>query len=113
MPEFSAATFALKPKTVTQTPVKTDYGYHIIYLEAFRLVPPPKLEEVREQLVNDYMQAAANQIIEACAARSKIELFTMDGKPVEVQAAPAKIEPRLDCFTIQRYQWERLKHYLP
>lgn len=32
VPEFSKAAFELKPGTYTKTPVKTEFGYHIIYL---------------------------------------------------------------------------------
>lgn len=32
VPEFGDAVFALAPGTYTKTPVKTDYGYHVIYL---------------------------------------------------------------------------------
>ncbi|PAF45025.1 peptidylprolyl isomerase [Helicobacter sp. 11S02596-1] len=32
VPEFSKAAFDLKPGTYTKTPVKTEFGYHIIYL---------------------------------------------------------------------------------
>ncbi|PAF49797.1 peptidylprolyl isomerase [Helicobacter sp. 12S02232-10] len=31
-PEFAKATFDLKPGTYTKTPIKTQFGYHIIYL---------------------------------------------------------------------------------
>ena len=32
MPEFGDAVFALKEGSYTLEPVKTDYGYHVIYL---------------------------------------------------------------------------------
>ncbi|CBG40269.1 peptidylprolyl isomerase [Helicobacter mustelae] len=32
VPEFGDAVFALSPNTYTKTPVKTQYGYHVVYL---------------------------------------------------------------------------------
>ncbi|MCX8501035.1 MAG: peptidylprolyl isomerase, partial [Alphaproteobacteria bacterium] len=90
VPEFSAAAFALKPKTLSTVPVKTEYGYHIIFLEEIRQAQPPKLEEIKDQLVNDYMQASANRIIDDLRGKSKIELFTIEGKPIEAPAVPQK-----------------------
>lgn len=34
VPSFSKATFDLKEKSYTKTPVKTDFGYHVIYLKS-------------------------------------------------------------------------------
>ena len=33
VPEFASAASSLKKKTYSQTPVKTQFGYHVIYLE--------------------------------------------------------------------------------
>lgn len=51
--EFSKAAFALKPKTYTKTPVQTQFGYHIIYLESIQPKGVAKYEEVKEGLEND------------------------------------------------------------
>ncbi|MDI9408562.1 MAG: peptidylprolyl isomerase [Candidatus Pacebacteria bacterium] len=80
VPEFSTAAFALKPKGFSEKPVKTEYGFHVIYLEEFRTAKPPAFAEVKEQLVNDYMQNAATKLVDDLRAKSKIEVFTLDGK---------------------------------
>jgi parvulin-like peptidyl-prolyl isomerase len=47
VPEFDAAVFSLKEGTITTSPVKTPFGYHVIYLEK-RFVPKKySFEEVR------------------------------------------------------------------
>lgn len=51
--EFSKAAFALKPNTYTKKPVKTDFGYHIIYLKSIQPKGVVKYEDIKPQLEND------------------------------------------------------------
>lgn len=50
VPEFGNALKALKKGEMTDTPVKTQYGYHIIKLEDTRPVKAPSLEEVKPRI---------------------------------------------------------------
>lgn len=47
---FSDAMAALKKGEFTQTPVKSDFGFHVIYLEDIRDAQPPSLAELAPQL---------------------------------------------------------------
>jgi peptidyl-prolyl cis-trans isomerase C len=48
---FAAAVRDLKPGEYTHTPVKTEFGWHIIKLEDTREAAPPAFETVKERLV--------------------------------------------------------------
>jgi peptidyl-prolyl cis-trans isomerase C len=50
VPEFSQAMVKLKKGEMTQEPVKTQFGYHIIKLEDTREAQFPKLDDVKGQL---------------------------------------------------------------
>lgn len=50
VPEFSQAMAKLQKGQTTDTPVKTQFGYHIIKLEDTREIQFPSFEEVRPQL---------------------------------------------------------------
>jgi peptidyl-prolyl cis-trans isomerase C len=50
VPEFSAAVTSLKKGEITQKPVKTQYGWHVIQLEDTREVATPDYEEVKSRL---------------------------------------------------------------
>ena len=56
--EFENAANKMKVNTYSTTPVKTEYGYHIIYKTAQK--DKPKLEEVKEDIIEDL----ANEKIE-------------------------------------------------
>lgn len=51
VPEFSAALTALKKGEMTETPVKTQFGFHIIKLEESREATFPAFDEVKPQLM--------------------------------------------------------------
>jgi peptidyl-prolyl cis-trans isomerase C len=50
VPEFSAAVTSLKKGEITQKPVQTQYGWHVIQLEDTREVAAPDYEEVKSRL---------------------------------------------------------------
>ena len=58
---FSDALTKLKKGEYTKTPVKTDFGYHVIMLEDTRPLTPPPFEQVKPQL----QQRASQQQVEA------------------------------------------------
>lgn len=88
---FADAAFAMKVGEVSSTPVKTEFGYHIIKVEDKRKSSPPPLDEVRAQIVNHIGQQLTAQLIKSLEAKAKIERFDMDGKPLKTAdtAAPA------------------------
>ena len=52
VPPFAEAVQAMEPGSVTDEPVQTRFGWHVIKLEDTREATPPTLEEVRPQIVN-------------------------------------------------------------
>ncbi|APG85604.1 foldase/peptidyl-prolyl cis-trans isomerase [Sinorhizobium americanum CCGM7] len=50
VPEFETAAFALEKGTYTKTPVKTQFGFHVILVEDKRPQAPPALEQVEPQV---------------------------------------------------------------
>jgi peptidyl-prolyl cis-trans isomerase C len=50
VPEFSQAMMALKKGEITQAPVKSQFGYHVIKLEDTRDAKFPEFEEVKPQI---------------------------------------------------------------
>ena len=81
LPEFSAAAFALKPGQITQTPVKTRYGWHVIKLEDRRLSPPPSFEQARDELRQGLIQENLRKVLADARSQVKVERFNIDGSP--------------------------------
>lgn len=51
VPEFSKAAWALESGQITMQPVKTQFGYHVIYLESKTEAAPIPYEEVKEKII--------------------------------------------------------------
>jgi len=50
LPEFRAPVSQLKKGEYARTPIKTRFGWHIIYLDDKRVSPPPAYEEVKDRV---------------------------------------------------------------
>ncbi len=93
VPEFSKVAFELKKGDISG-PVKTQFGWHVIKVEDKRLKPPPKFEDVKDQLVNFVQRKAQADLVSKLRTEAKIEKLykteeekTPDDKKPE---APAK-----------------------
>ncbi len=71
--EFSEALVALSKGKTTETPVKTQFGYHIIRLEDIREPQLPKLEEVKPQIAQQLAQQKMGKFQEDLRAKAKVE----------------------------------------
>ena len=71
--EFSDAMVALKKGQYTKTPVKTQFGWHIIKLEDSRPRQFPPLDSVKDELRKELQQKQVREAITAARAGAKIE----------------------------------------
>lgn len=79
VPEFSKAAFALNKGKYSKSPVKTEFGYHVIFVEDVRASKPLTLEEVAPQLKNMVTQQVIAEIFDELRNNAKVEKFTLDG----------------------------------
>lgn len=71
--EFSDAMVALKKGQFTETPVKTQFGFHIIRLDDVRDIPVPKFDEVKPQIVQQLQQNKLIDYQKSLRDKAKIE----------------------------------------
>lgn len=101
IPEFAEAAFALRPGEISQNPVRTQFGWHVIRVEERRAVPPPDFEEARESLRQQAVEEGVNAAVERIRAAARVERFNLDGSaprpPSLLDGAappPAPAQPR-------------------
>ncbi|HRH14907.1 MAG TPA: peptidylprolyl isomerase [Azonexus sp.] len=69
---FSDALTKLKKGEYTKTPVKTDFGYHVIMLEDTRPLTPPAFDQVKPQLQQRAQQQQVEQLVKKLRDSAKI-----------------------------------------
>ena len=82
VPEFSEAAFKLKKGQYTQTPVKTQYGYHIIKVEDIRDTKPADFKTVRPQLKPILAEKAIVQTIGGLNEKASMQKYDLKGQPL-------------------------------
>ncbi|MBK8890290.1 MAG: peptidylprolyl isomerase [Dechloromonas sp.] len=74
VPEFGSAVSKLEKGAITQKPIKTQFGYHVIQLEDTRPIEAPPFEEVKPQLAQHLQQQNVQKQMEDLKAKAKIEI---------------------------------------
>lgn len=82
VPEFEKAAFSLRKGKFTDTPVKTQFGWHIIKLEDRRKSEPPSFESIKQKLQTEISQETGAEYVSGLRKEAKIERFDLDGKPL-------------------------------
>ena len=73
VPEFSAAMTKLEKGQVTDAPVKSQFGFHIIKLEDLRPVQFPAFEDVKAQIIQRQNQVKVTKFREDLKAKAKTD----------------------------------------
>lgn len=92
VPPFANAVVALKNGELTQTPVQTQFGWHVILREDSRDQPPPPFDAVKDQLRSMMQTQRLQQHIGELKNKAKIEQFEKP-KPAEKPAIDSPQQP--------------------
>ena len=88
LPEFSAAAFAMSKGQISDHPVHTRYGWHVIQVLDTRVSPPPAFDTVAAQIRQKMIQDAVRKVVDQAVAKVKVVRFNPNGTPVSDKPAP-------------------------
>ncbi len=93
VPEFADTAFALKPGEVAQSPVHTQFGWHVIKVIERRVAPAPTFEQARDEIRQQIIQDGIRKVVEKAKTGLAIERFKADGSPMPAAGAPIDLVP--------------------
>ena len=88
---FSDTAFSMQAGAMTETPVKTEFGWHVIKVEDRRKSSASPFERVRAQIARDLGRRIATDVLNSAREGAKIERFALDGQPLP---APTPQQPK-------------------
>ena len=92
VPEFEDVAFKMTPGSISE-PVKTQFGYHLIYLEDKKAAQTKPLEAVQKELAQIAIQKTKAQDLDKLLAseNAKIEALLKSNKVAELEALQKKL----------------------
>ena len=76
--EFEQATFSLEKGEISQEPVKTKFGFHIIKLNDIRDARPKKLEEIKQNIIDKITKISLSNLENEIRNNQKIKIINFE-----------------------------------
>lgn len=91
VPEFSDAAFKIGVGKVSEAPVKTQFGWHVVKVLEKRERPKPSFDEVKPMIQVELRREKLESMLEKWKSAAKVEKFDINGDAVKEQpdVAPA------------------------
>jgi peptidyl-prolyl cis-trans isomerase C len=93
VPQFSAAVSKLEKGKITDAPVQTQFGWHIIKLEDTRAPAPPAFDDVKDQVKQLIQRKKIQAYVEDLKKTAKIEKIDAPKPESAPTAKPAEAPP--------------------
>ncbi|MCB8879682.1 peptidylprolyl isomerase [Acidisoma cellulosilytica] len=89
VPAFADAAFAMKDNQISQTPVHSQFGYHVIQVLGHRTDAAPALADVQDKIRNQLIQEGIHKLLAQARAGVTVKEFAPDGSPMPAAGSPA------------------------
>lgn len=90
---FANAAFNLGKGEISQAPVQTQYGWHVIKVEDIQEAAPPAFEDVREELRGKIADEVIEAELEDLRKSAKIERLDTEAAPAPMPQSPMDAMP--------------------
>lgn len=90
VPSFAEAAFAMEKGDVSEAPVKSDFGWHVIKVEDTRMSEQPTFEKIEPNLRAQSSEKAIAEIVKKLHEGVKVKLYDMDGSELKIDKEKKK-----------------------
>ncbi len=91
IPEFGNAAFAIKVGQISEKPIKTPFGWHVVKVEDKRKAAPPTMAQMGEVIKAKFTESTVPVILEEERAKAKVQIFD----PLGVNKTPVVEEQKV------------------
>ena len=92
VPEFAKVAFSTEPGSYSKTPVKTEFGYHVIRVDEKRMRPPAAFDRIKPYIRQELERKELQAMLEDWKSKAKIERFDVNGNPMKAEPEAAAAE---------------------
>lgn len=96
VPEFSEAAFATKEGTYAKTPVKTQFGWHVLKVDDKRTKEKPSLDKIRPFIETEIKRDVLDDALADWKSNKKIVVYDINGEPLENTSSDEAVEEEED-----------------
>lgn len=89
VPAFSDPVFSMSKGDISKTPIKTEFGYHVVKVEDMRDRPKPEFEQVKQQIRVELQREKLEKMLGEWRDVAKIEKYDINGDPMKEQPGMA------------------------
>lgn len=93
VPEFANAAFGMEKNSTLETPVKTQFGWHVIKVEDIRERAKPTYEQVLPNLQAEARREVLEELLTKWRKEAKIEQFDINGDALKKGANATGLVP--------------------
>lgn len=79
VPQFSGAAFAMKAGDLSEAPVQSQFGWHVIKVEDRRQATPPTLEQATPAIREELAEKLAQKLVGDVRSKAKVTLYDREG----------------------------------
>lgn len=81
-PGFADVAFSVPPGQVAPTPVRNEFGWHVVKVEERRLVGAPSFSDVHDTIRDELQREAVQQAVQDAREQVAIHRFNVDGTEI-------------------------------
>jgi peptidyl-prolyl cis-trans isomerase C len=92
VPAFETAAFSMPAGSYSETPVQTQFGWHVLKVDDKGIEAAPSLDEMRDQIVANLSRQSFSRIVEELRVGSSLDIRPLEEVMAEARQSAASAQ---------------------